>query len=169
MVNESTPEERLKKYKEQLAKMAESENKVLKSTTSAKTTKVSEEKAPQTDPNVKASKQRPQPPHPPSTLVSPSKRELRESQVVSNKSKRDELLAKLSDKDGKNRIMLKARMKAIDSKLQDIKSRKATIELQYKRKMISKSEYERRMEVLVSEGKQLVRDRTELDRVLSRK
>lgn len=167
LVDESTPEERLKKYKEQLAKMAELENKSLKSSPSEKKTDTPEEKTPQSDTNVKITKQSPQPPHPPSTLVSPSKRELRESQVVSNKSKRDALVAKLSEKDSKSRIMLKARMKAIDSKLQDIKIRKATIEREYKRKRISKSEYERRIEVLVHEGKELLKEKAKIDKSLS--
>ena len=167
MVNESTPEERLKRYKEQLAKMAESEDRDLKFSNPVKVKETPPEDVSETPKAVDSSLPI-RNPSPPRTLVSPAKRELRESMVVSNKAKRDALLSKLSDKDSKNKIMMKARIKAIESKLQDIRSRKSTIELQYKRKMINKSEYEKRMEILVREGKELLREKAEIDKSLSK-
>ena len=167
MVNESTPEERLKRYKEQLAKMAESENRDLKFSNPVKVKETSPKDDSETPKAVDDSPPN-RNPSPPRTLVSPAKRELRESMVVSSRAKRDALLSKPSDKDSKNKIMMKARIKAIESKLQDIKSRKSMIELQYKRKMISKSEYEKRMEILVREGKELLREKAEIDKSLSK-
>ncbi|TFG32015.1 hypothetical protein EU527_11200 [Candidatus Thorarchaeota archaeon] len=167
MVNESTPEERLRRYKEQLQKMAESENRALKLTNPVKTKEISHpitQPVKQTNPETKAPLKNPSPPQ---TLVSPSKRELRESMIVSSKSKREVPVSALADKESKNRIMLKTRIKAIDSKLQDIKSRKSMIELQFKRGMITQSEYQQRMEVLVSEGQELLREKAEIDKSFS--
>ena len=167
MVNKSTPEERLKRYKEQLKKLAESENRDLKLTNPVKTKKVATlETQPSSSPPDTINLN-PASPSPPQTLVSPSKRELRESMVVKSKSKREALVSKLSDKEGKNKIMLKARIKAIDSKLKDIKSRREMIELQYKRGMINRGDYEKRMKILVSEGQELLREKAEIDKALS--
>jgi len=167
LVNESTPEERLKRYKERLAKMAESENRDLKFSnpvklkgTSPKTQTLTLK---ETTKDVQIEN-----PSPPSNLVSPAKRELRESMIVSSRVKREALISKLAEKDSRNRVMMKARMKAIDSKLQDIKSRRTTIESQFKRKMISKSEYNERMEILVKEGQELLREKAEMEKSLSK-
>ncbi len=168
MVNETTPEERLKRYKKQLEVMAEAEHKVLKFTNPVKKDEHEVAQIPSASNNNSKNEHIPKNPSPPRTLVSPSKRELRESMIVTHKSKSESLVTRLPDKDSKNRIMLKARMKAIDSKLQDIKSRKAMIELQYKRKLITKSEYEKRIQVLIAEGKELLREKARIDTSLSR-
>lgn len=172
LVNESTPEERLRRYKEQLQKMAESENRDLKFSNIVRinddkqqgtSTREIEAEAVKTK-SLKTSES----PSPPQTLVSPSKRELRESMVVSSKSTRDAVAKRIADKDSKNKILMKARIKAIDSKLQDIKSRRSMIQLQYKRGLIDQSEYEKRMEILVAEGRELIKEKTVLDKSLSR-
>ncbi len=150
MVNEETPEERLKKYKENLAKMAQSDDWDTIEETSAPSIKLESESSTA---------------RPPQVLESPAKKELRESKVV--KKRRDALYAKLESKSGKSKIMLRAREKAIKNQLQEIKSRKSTLELQYKRKVIDRGEYERRMKLLVSEGKDLLIEKAAINKSLA--
>lgn len=165
MVNEETPEERLKRYKERLAKMAQSEGRETKLTNPIKSKKevVRREPPPQPAPVDALIGPRPKPPP---VLESPAKRELRESQVV--KKRRDDLIKKLGSTGSRNRVMLKAREKAIDNQLQEIKSRKGMLELQYKRKVIDRGEYERRMKLLVQEGRELIHEKSEIDKNLAR-
>ena len=167
MVNEETPEERLKKYKEGLAKMAQSEGRGSKLTNQLKSEK----------PSIEIIERGPLPhpvpqdapidskPKPPPVLESPAKRELRESMVV--KKNREVLVKKLEGK-GKSRVMLMARQKAIISQLQEIKSRKSMLELQVKRKVISRDEFERRRDLLVQEGQELIKEKAEIDKALAK-
>ncbi|GAG54590.1 unnamed protein product, partial [marine sediment metagenome] len=90
MVNEETPEERLKKYKENLAKMAQSDDWHTIEEPSAPSIKLESESSPA---------------RPPKVLESPAKKELRESKVV--KKRREALYSKLESKSGKSRIMLR--------------------------------------------------------------
>ena len=150
MVNEETPEERLKKYKENLAEMAQSDEWDTIEETSSQSVKLESESSPA---------------KPPQVLESPAKKELRESKVV--KKRREALYAKLESKSGKSRIMLRAREKAIKNQLQEIKSRKSTLELQYKRKVIDRDEYDRRMQLLVKEGKDLLIEKGQIDKTLA--
>jgi len=76
-------------------------------------------------------------------------------------------MAKLQSKGGRNRVMLKASEKAIDSQLQEIKSRKSMLEREYKRKVIDKREYESRLKLLVNEGQDLLKEKVEIDKVLA--
>lgn len=105
---------------------------------------------------------------PPQVLVSPSKRELRESIVSSRKKTGDEFRTPLEDKAGRNRVMMKARLKAIDGSLQEIKNRRSMLELQFKKKMVSKDEYDKRMRMLVEEGQRLLREKAEIDKALAK-
>ena len=165
MPNEETPEERLKKYKERLAKMAQEESSE-KTTNPVKTEKdVVKREPPPPQPAPIDAPIGPRP-RPPTVLESPAKKELRESQVV--KKRREELVEKLKSKGGRSRVMLRARQKAIDSQLREIKERKSNLELQYKRKVITKIEYEKRMELLVKEGRELLQEKAEIDKSLSR-
>ena len=163
MVNEETPDERLKKYKERLVKMAQSEGRESKINNNIEKPIVKREPPPEPIPKDAPLGPRPKPPP---ILESPAKRELRESQVV--KKRREALLSKLKSKSGKSRIMLKAREKAIDSQLKEMKSRKSKLELQYKRKVIDREEYERRMAILVSAGHDLLKEKAEIDKTLSK-
>jgi hypothetical protein len=168
MANESTPEERLRKYKESLAKMALAEGKTLKLSNPLKTKKLSDTP---TSTLVMPEATTPLPKtniRPPQILVSPSKRELRESMISSRIKKGDESRTSLEKKVGRDRIMAKAREKAITSSLQDIKSRKSMLELQLKRKMIAKDEYDKRMKSLVDEGQRLLREKAEVDKALAK-
>ncbi|TFH01180.1 MAG: hypothetical protein E4H14_18855 [Candidatus Thorarchaeota archaeon] len=164
MVNEETPEERLKKYKERLAEMAQEEGrgeKVANPSESEKEVVRREPPPPQASLIEESISQRPKPP---GLLESPAKRELRESQVV---TKRRETLVKKLEGKSRSRVMLKAREKAITSQLQEIKSRKSMLELQYKRKVIDKLEYEKRMQLLVQEGRELLQEKAEIDKTLA--
>ncbi len=167
MANEETPEERLKRYKESLAKMAQDEGrdiKLVNQTNEEKEVVKREPPPPQTVPNDAPIGPRPTPPK---SLESPAKKELRESQVV--KKKREELVKRLGSTGGKNRVLLKAREKAIDNQLREIKNKKSMLELQYKRKVIGRAEYERRMELLVKEGHELLKEKAEIDESLAKK
>jgi len=163
LVNEETPEDRLKKYKASLAKMAQAEGKDAKLVNPIKSEEVVK-REPSPQPAHKDAPISPRP-KPPTVLESPAKRELRESQVV--KKRREELVKKLGSKGGRNRVMLKAREKAIDNQLQEIKSRKSMLELQHKRKVIDRGEFERRMQLLVQEGRDLLKEKAEIDKSLA--
>jgi len=161
---DETPEERLKKYKERLAKMAQSEGRESMLTDSSISDKpvVKREPPPESIPIDTPIVAKPQPPP---VLESPAKRELRESMVV--KKKREALMSRLGSKGGKNRIMLKAREKAIENQLQEIKSSKSNLERDYKRKVIDKREYESRLKLLVNEGQDLLKEKVEIDKALA--
>jgi hypothetical protein len=167
LANESTPEERLRKYKESLTKMALDEGKILKLSNPLKTKKPSDTPTASTVAPAPAPSPR-ENVRPPQVLVSPSKRELRESMISSRIKKGDEFRTSLDKKEGRDRIMAKAREKAIISSLQDIKSRKSMLELQLKRKMIAKDEYDKRMKSLVDEGQRLLREKAEIDKVVTK-
>ena len=164
LVNEETPEERLKKYKERIAKMAQSDGRDSKISNPLKSEKLVVERGPSPQPVPKEVPIGPRP-QPPPVLESPAKRELRESMVV--KKKRENLVKKLEGK-GRSRVMLKAREQAIISQLKEIKSRKSMLELQLKRKVITKDEFERRRELLVKEGRELIKEKADIDEALAR-
>ena len=167
MANESTPEARLKKYKEELAKMALSEGKQIKSSSPIQSQKPANGS---TIDSVRPTTTTAPPKEnvrPPQMLVSPSKRELREPLVSSRKKKGDEVRTTSKSKASRNRIMMKAREKAIDGQLQDVKDRKALLELHLEKKKITKDEYDTEMKALVEEGQNLLREKAELDRNLA--
>ncbi len=167
MANKETPEERLKRYKESLAKMAKEEGRDIELVNQIQEEKeVVKRKPPPPQPAPIEAPIGPRP-SPPRTLESPAKKELRESQVV--KKKRNELLKRLESSGGKDRIMLKAREKAIDNQLREIKNKKSMLELQYKRKVIDRAEYERRMDLLVREGQELLKEKAQIDESLAKK
>jgi len=164
LVNEETPEERLKKYKERLVKMAQSDGRDSKLVNPLKSERPIVERGPtpQSVPRDVPIEHKPQPPP---VLESPAKRELRESMVV--KKNREALVKKLEGK-GRSRVMLRARQQAITSQLKEIKSRKSMLELQVKRKVITKDEFEKRRELLVQEGQELIREKAEIDKALAK-
>jgi hypothetical protein len=163
LVHEETPEERLKKYKERLAKMTQSDGRDSKLVNPLKPERPIVERGPTPQPVPKDVPISPKP-QPPPVLESPAKRELRESMVV--KKNREVLVKKLEGK-GRSRVMLRARQQAITSQLKEIKSRKSMLELQVKRKVISKDEFEKRRELLVQEGRELIKEKAEIDEALA--
>lgn len=167
MANESTPEERLRKYKESLAKMALSEGKTLKSSNPIKSPKSQERSGTGDIAPSRSAQPAKENVRPPQVLVSPSKRELRESIVSSRKKAGEKFRTDLEDKTGRNRVMMKARVKAIDGSLQEIKNRRSVLELQFKKKMVSKDEYDKRLKMLVEEGQRLLKEKAEIDKALA--
>lgn len=167
LAHESTPQERLRKYKEELAKMARSEGKQLSVSHSFESEKTATDSLADSEPTVINAAPSREQIRPPQVLVSPSKRELDEPMVSSRKRKTEEVRPTPKTKVGKNRIMMKARGKAIDGQLQDIKDRKALLELHLKKKKISKVEYNERMKMLVEEGQILLKEKAELDNAMS--
>lgn len=166
--DELTPEQRLRRYKKELEEMAEKEGKELKLSNPLKKkdetlrTEPGAIKATSPD-NIQTTSQI----RPPQNLVSPAKRELRESRIVPSKKTKDEAV---STKDiGRNLVMIKAREKAIDSSLKEIKNKKSMLELQFKRGIISRVDYERRLKDLVSQGHKLLAEKVDIDEKLARK
>ena len=146
MSDESTPEERLRKYKKQLEEMAREEGRELK----------------RKEVTREGPKQTVKPERPSPTLESPAKRELRESSATTGAGPTD------SDRRGfKERMMMAARERAIQSSLRDLRERKEGLELLYKRKLIDRREFEKRKKELTDEGQSLLREKAEIDKELS--
>ncbi len=157
MPEESKPEERLRKYKKLIAEMAAADG---KSPDSLEASIDDFEEVPEEDGSTAPS-------GPPRDLQSPAKREL-EGLAHSRGSRAfGRELRSLSESPEKDRMMLRARELAIQSSLRDIKSRKETLELLLKRKMITRKEYEMRRESIVKEGQALLREKAEIDKKLS--
>ena len=148
MPDESTPKDRLRKYKEDLARMAESEGRSLKLAEDTEESPVVPIDLPTQGP--------------PKVLESPSKREMREATPLGRRSRRER-----DSGFAKDRMMLRARERAINSSLRDLKERKERLELVYKRKLISREEFERRKDELTEEGQNLLKEKAEVDRQLA--
>ncbi|RLI52415.1 MAG: hypothetical protein DRP09_17950, partial [Candidatus Thorarchaeota archaeon] len=67
----------------------------------------------------------------------------------------------------KERMMMAARERAIQSSLRDLRERKEGLELLYKRKLIDRREFEKRKKELTDEGQSLLREKAEIDKELS--
>ncbi|MFW9787719.1 MAG: hypothetical protein ACFFE2_04910 [Candidatus Thorarchaeota archaeon] len=164
---EHSPEERLKRYKASLDKMAKEEGRNLKTTKQKmKTSKQKGEKAPNPVKQVPRKVKSPDPQHkPPQVLVSPAKKELRTAGVSIRKSLTD---AKVKEIDGRNLVMLKVRLRSIDSSLRDIKKRRDTLEAQLKSKFIDKERYRKEMDALVDEGRTLLVERERVEKEMKK-
>jgi hypothetical protein len=166
---EHTPEERLKRYKASLDKMAEREGRNLKSTKQVK--KASQPKNERTTNPVKATPKtvgspEPEPQFkPPQVLVSPAKKELGESIATVRKTLTD---AKAKDLNGKNLLMLRVRHRSIESSLREIKKRRDTLEAQLKSKFIDKKKYRQEMDALVEEGRSLLVEKERVEKEMKK-
>jgi hypothetical protein len=149
-----TPEERLRDYKKELARMAEAEGRSLKST--------QEREAIPDDEEIEQTPAQ----GPPRVLESPAKRELREASPPNGE--RTAKRGTRSSGFAKDRMLLMARERAINSSLRDLKERKERLELVYKRKLIGRDEFERRKQELTEEGQKLLQEKAEVDRQLAR-
>ncbi len=163
---EHTPEERLKRYKASLDKMAEKEGRNLKSTKQVH--KDSQPKNERTVNPVKAPPKRivvedPQF-KPPQVLVSPAKKEMGESIATVRKAPRALSEAKIKELNGRNLLMLRVRHRSIDSSLRDIKKRRETLEAQLKSKFIDKKKYQEEMSALVAEGRSLLVEKERVEK-----
>ncbi len=161
-----SPEDRLKRYKASLDKMAEEEGRNLKSTKQVqKTTQPKNERI--VNP-VKTDVKRVNPADPqfkpPQVLVSPAKKELGESIATVRKDSKTLSDAKTKGSDGRNLLMLRVRLRSIESALRDIKKRRETLELQLKSKFIDKKKYQEEMTALVEEGRSLLVEKERVEK-----
>jgi hypothetical protein len=167
---EHSPEERLKRYKANLDKMAKKEGRNLKST--KQKLKTSQPKNERTTNPVKAppSKVEPKEPQfkPPQVLVSPAKKELGESIATVRKASKTFSEAKVKELNGRNLLMLRVRHRSIDSALREIKKRRETLEAQLKSKFIDKKKYKEEMAALVEEGRSLLVDKERVEKEMKK-
>ena len=167
MPYEHSPEERLKRYKASLDKMAKEEGRNLKSTKEVK--KTSQPKTERTPNPVKTAPREVKPPEPqfkpPQVLVSPAKKELGESRATVRKTETD---AKVKELNGRNLVMLKVRLRSIESSLREIKKRRETLEAQLKSKFIDKKKYREEMDALVAEGRSLLVDKERVEKEMKK-
>jgi hypothetical protein len=167
---EHSPEERLKRYKASLDKMAKEEGRNLKST--KQETKTSEPKDHSTTNPVRAvsKKVESKEPHlkPPQVLVSPAKKELGESIATVRKAPKTISDAKIKELDGRNLLMLRVRQRSIESSLRQIKKRRETLEAQLKSKFIDKKKYREEMAALVEEGRSLLVEKERVEKEMKK-
>jgi hypothetical protein len=167
---EHSPEERLKRYKASLDKLAKSEGRNLKSTKQVKKTapiKVERVKNPvKSAPRViKAEEPELKPPQ---VLVSPAKKELGESRATVKKSSKALSAAKVKELNGRNLVMLRVRLRSIESSLREIKKRRQTLEAQLKSKFIDKKKYRAEMDALVEEGRSLLVEKERVEKEMKK-
>jgi hypothetical protein len=167
---EHSPEDRLKRYKASLEKMAKEEGRNLKLT--KQETKTSQPKNTRTTNPVKSapSKVEPEEPQfkPPQVLVSPAKKELGESIATVRKSPKALSEAKIKELNGRNLLMLRVRHRSIESSLREIKKRRQTLEAQLKSKFIDKKKYKEEMAALVAEGRSLLVEKERVEKEMKK-
>jgi chromosome segregation ATPase len=163
---EHSPEERLKRYKASLDKMAKEEGRNLKSTKNVPKTAQSKDKETVNPVSAKSKKTQSREPQikPPQELVSPAKKELGESIATVRKSPKASSRAKDKESDGRNFLMLKVRLGSIESGLRDIKKRRETLEAQLKSKYIDRKKYQEEMTALVAEGRKLLVEKERVEK-----
>ena len=169
MPYEHSPEERLKRYKASLDKLAKKEGRNLKTTSNVK-------KSTTTSP-IRTSSDKTQlgktvrhvgKPKPPQVTESPAKKELRESIATVRKSPKVMSDAKIKEIDGRNLLMLRVRHRSIESSIREIKKRRETLEAQLKTKFITKKQYREEMAALVEEGRSLLVDKERVEKEMAR-
>jgi hypothetical protein len=163
--NKLTPEERLKRYKEYLSKLAETEGRVLSSPQPVQ--EESKKSSEVQRPHDAYDRPREPPKHVQSpkkakkqSLVSPSKRELQELKKAVALKAREKRKPSLS---GRSITMLRVRSKAIARALIEIKNKRERLERRHDRGIIDQDEYQQELAKLVSEGHDLLREKTEID------
>jgi hypothetical protein len=166
---EHSPEERLKRYKASLEKMAKKEGRNLKTTApKKKNTETSVKKQMTHRTTVEKTVRKVGKPKPPQITESPSKKELRESISTVRKSSKTMSSAKIKEIDGRNLLMLRVRHRSIESALRDIKKRRETLEAQLRSKFITKKQYQEEMASLVAEGRTLLVDKERVEKEMAR-
>ena len=169
MPYEHSPEERLKRYKASLDKMAKKEGRNLKTTQQTKKKPEGPVKKPETQKtSLDKTVRKVGKPKPPQVTESPSKKELRESIATVRSPKKTMSDSKIKEIDGRNLLMLRVRHRSIESALKDIKKRRETLELQLKSKFITKKQYQEEMAALVAEGRKLLVDKERVEKEMSR-
>ncbi|MBY8998409.1 MAG: hypothetical protein KGD60_11815 [Candidatus Thorarchaeota archaeon] len=169
MPYEHSPEDRLKRYKTSLDKMAKEEGRNLKSTKQVQKTSQPKNKRTVNPVRPPARKEEPNEPQfrPPQVLVSPAKKELGESIATVRKNPKTLSVAKIKELDGRNLLMLKVRHRSIESSLREIKKRRETLEVQLKSKFITKKQYQEEMAALVEQGRSLLVDKERVEKEMA--
>ena len=166
MPYEHSPEERLKRYKASLEKMAKKEGRNLKLTKQVQ--KTPEPKKERTVNPVKPIPRKipakEQQFKPPQVLVSPAKKEMGDSIATVRKAPKTLSEARIKELNGRNLLMLRVRLRSIESALRDIKKRRETLEAQLKSKFIDKKKYQEEMSALVAEGRKLLVDKERVEK-----
>ena len=170
MPYEHSPDERLKRYKASLDKMAKEEGRNLLSTKQVQ--KTSQPKNERTVNPVKEPVRKTQPKEPqfkpPQVLVSPAKKELGESIATVRKAPKTLSDAKVKELDGRNLLMLRGRHRSIESSLREIKKSRETLEIQLKSKFIDKKKYKEDMAALVDEGRSLLVEKERVEKEMKK-
>jgi hypothetical protein len=166
---EHSPEERLKRYKASLDKMAKEEGRNLKTTKPTKKNPDNSVKRQLTQrTTVEKSLRKVGKPKPPQVTESPAKKELRESIATVRTTKKTMSDTKIKEIDGRNLLMLRVRHRSIESGLKDIKKRRETLEAQLRSKFITKKQYREEMAALVAEGRKLLVDKERVEKEMAR-
>ena len=169
MAYEHSPEDRLKRYKASLGKMAKKEGRNLKTTAQVK--KVSDStmmKSESDKTRVNKTVRRVGKPKPPQVTVSPAKTELKLLSGSARKTPGTMSDAKVKEINGRNLLMLRVRQRSIESSLKEIKKHRETLEAQLKSKFITKKQYQEEMAALVAEGRTLLVDRERVEKEMAR-
>lgn len=154
--NKLSPEERLKRYKANLEKMAEKEGREVSSTKSVQEEITKSPGTPET-PFIPAKRTTPLKVK---TFVSPSKLELEELKKAMTEKAQEKKKPALS---GRSLTMLRVRSKALAKALTEMKVKREKLERKHDRAIIDEDEYQRMLAELVSEGHGLLREKTEID------
>jgi len=101
---------------------------------------------------------------PPQVLVSPAKKEMGDSIATVRKTPKTLSEAKIKELNGRNLLLLKVRLRSIESALREIKKRRETLEAQLKSKFIDKKKYQEEMSALVAEGRKLLVDKERVEK-----
>ena len=155
---ESTPQERLEKYKKDLAKLAEEESSIISEGARTK-------KAKKTTPAKPAKpKEAIVAPGPPRHLISPSKLELREARTIIGKTKKPLPRRRDKSKNKKELVRLRIRAKSFESMWKNVRNKRDRLEKKYERGFLGEKEYKKQLTSLVNEGHELLRKKTKIDR-----
>ncbi len=157
---ESTPQERLEKYKKDLAKLAEEENIIISE--GARTEKV--KKTTPAPAKPAKPKKAMVAPGPPRQLISPSKLELREARTIIDNTKRPLPRRRDKSKDQKKLVRLRIRAKSFESMWKNVRNKRDRLEKKYERGFVGEKEYKKLLTSLVNEGHELLRKKTKIDK-----
>ena len=157
---ESTPKERLEKYRKDLAKLSEEENSSssegARTETVKKTTPAAAKPA-----KPKAAIAAPGPPR---LMISPSKLELREVRTTASRARKPLPRRRDKSKVRKQLVKLRVRAKSFESMWKNVRNKRERLERKFERGFIGEKEYKKLLTSLVNEGHELHRKKAKIDR-----
>ena len=103
----------------------------------------------------------------PVSLVSPSKRELNEFRATRPMVKLSVISGKEKRSEDRQRIRLQVKEKSLQSSFERIKRKRELLDRRYKRRVISKVDYDSQLEELVKEGSALLREKAEITKAIN--